>query len=228
MAIHKVRKVDVGVEVYDQMREMIFKNVWKSGDRLPSENELAEAFGVSRVTIRQALIKLNASGLIRTRQGEGSFVQELSVGLKLNELLPSIYLSDDSVRDVWEFRMMTEGETAALAAKRATDEDVRELWNAYEKLKDQRDDLDAYIGNDFHFHRLLTTIVCNKLITQVHYLLRDVLKETMKKITLKIGRENGIEYHRQIIEAVEAHDSEKAKALMNEHLSHALKLFENL
>ena len=124
--------------------------------------------------------------------------------------------------------MMTEGETAALAAKRATDEDVRELWNAYEKLKDQRDDLDAYIGNDFHFHRLLTTIVCNKLITQVHYLLRDVLKETMKKITLKIGRENGIEYHRQIIEAVEAHDSEKAKALMNEHLSHALKLFENL
>lgn len=228
MAIHKVRKVDVGAEVYDQMREMIFKNVWKSGDRLPSENELAEAFGVSRVTIRQALIKLNASGLIRTRQGEGSFVQELSVGLKLNELLPSIYLSDDSVRDVWEFRMMTEGETAALAAKRATDEDVRLLWNAYEKLKDQRDDLDAYIGNDFHFHRLLTTIVGNKLITQVHYLLRDVLKETMKKITLKIGRENGIEYHRRIIEAVEAHDSEKAKALMNEHLSHALKLFENL
>lgn len=228
MAIHKVRKVDVGAEVYDQMREMIFKNVWKSGDRLPSENELAEAFGVSRVTIRQALIKLNASGLIRTRQGEGSFVQELSVGLKLNELLPSIYLSDDSVRDVWEFRMMTEGETAALAAKRATDEDVRLLWNAYEKLKDQRDDLDAYIGNDFHFHRLLTTIVGNKLITQVHYLLRDVLKETMKKITLKIGPENGIEYHRRIIEAVEAHDSEKAKALMNEHLSHALKLFENL
>ena len=228
MAIHKVRKVDVGAEVYDQMREMIFKNVWKSGDRLPSENELAEAFGVSRVTIRQALIKLNASGLIRTRQGEGSFVQELSVGLKLNELLPSIYLSDDSVRDVWEFRMMTEGETAALAAKRATDEDVRLLWNAYEKLKDQRDDLDAYIGNDFHFHRLLTTIVGNKLITQVHYLLRDVLKETMKKITLKIGPENGIEYHRRIIEAVEANDSEKAKALMNEHLSHALKLFENL
>lgn len=226
MAIHKVRKVDVGAEVYDQMREMIFNSVWKPGERLPSENELAEAFGVSRVTIRQALIKLNASGLIRTRQGEGSFVQELSVGLKLNELLPSIYLNDRAVRDVWEFRMMTEGETAYLVAQRASEADIRELWEAYDSFREQQDDLDVYIGNDFRFHRMLTTIVGNQLLTQVHYLLRDVLKETMKRITVKVGRENGLLYHRRIIEAIEAHDAAQAKALMVDHLSHALKLFE--
>ncbi|HPG85321.1 MAG TPA: hypothetical protein PLQ29_01370, partial [Spirochaetales bacterium] len=54
------------------------------------------------------------------------------------------------------------------------------------------------------FHRMLTTIVGNQLLTQVHYLLRDVLKETMKRITVKVGRENGLLYHRRIIEAIEA------------------------
>ncbi len=226
MAIRKIRKNDVSTQVYDQMREMILRNVWKPGDRLPSENELAESFGVSRVTIRQALLKMNTFGLIRTRQGEGSFVQEMGVGIKLNELVPSIYLSENAVRDVWEFRMMTEVETVALATKRATAEDIRELWESYERLKDQRDDLEDYINNDFRFHRMLTTIVGNQLVTQLHYLLRDILKETMRKITLKIGRDNGIEYHRRIIEAIEARDAEKARKLMNDHLAESLKLFE--
>ena len=226
MAIRKIRKNDVSTQVYDQMREMILRNVWKPGDRLPSENELAESFGVSRVTIRQALLKMNTFGLIRTRQGEGSFVQEMGVGIKLNELVPSIYLSENAVRDVWEFRMMTEVETVALATKRATAEDIRELWESYERLKDQRDDLEDYINNDCRFHRMLTTIVGNQLVTQLHYLLRDILKETMRKITLKIGRDNGIEYHRRIIEAIEARDAEKARKLMNDHLAESLKLFE--
>ena len=225
MAIRKIRKNDVSTQVYDQMREMILRNVWKPGDRLPSENELAESFGVSRVTIRQALLKMNTFGLIRTRQGEGSFVQEMGVGIKLNELVPSIYLSENAVRDVWEFRMMTEVETVALATKRATAEDIRELWESYERLKDQRDDLEDYINNDFRFHRMLTTIVGNQLVTQLHYLLRDILKETMRKITLKIGRDNGIEYHRRIIEAIEARDAEKARKLMNDLLAVSLKLF---
>ncbi|MEA5067492.1 MAG: FadR/GntR family transcriptional regulator, partial [Christensenellaceae bacterium] len=220
------RKNDVSTQVYDQMREMILRNVWKPGDRLPSENELAESFGVSRVTIRQALLKMNTFGLIRTRQGEGSFVQEMGVGIKLNELVPSIYLNENAVRDVWEFRMMTEVETVALATKRATAEDIRQLWASYERLKDQRDDLEDYISNDFQFHRMLTTIVGNQLVTQLHYLLRDILKETMRKITLKIGRDNGIEYHRRIIEAIEARDAQMARKLMTDHLAESLKLFE--
>ena len=63
MGIVPIKKVNVGQMVFDQMQELLIRGEWKPGDRLPSENELAEMFNVSRITIRQALQKLSVLGL---------------------------------------------------------------------------------------------------------------------------------------------------------------------
>ena len=73
MAIKKVVKSSVSQQVFDQLREQILSGSWKPGQKLPSENELAAQFGVSRVTVRNALQKLSGLGLLETRFGEGSF-----------------------------------------------------------------------------------------------------------------------------------------------------------
>jgi GntR family transcriptional repressor for pyruvate dehydrogenase complex len=78
MEIEKIKRVNIGDQVYEKLQKMIFDGNWKSGDKLPSENVLAESFGVSRMTIRQELQKLVAIGLVETRIGEGSYVKELS------------------------------------------------------------------------------------------------------------------------------------------------------
>ena len=80
MGIVPIKKVNVGQMVFDQMQELLIRGEWKPGDRLPSENELAEMFNVSRITIRQALQKLSVLGLVETRFGEGSVVKTFDVG----------------------------------------------------------------------------------------------------------------------------------------------------
>ncbi len=226
MDFKKIDRVSVSSQVYDQMRQMILEGKWKPGDRIPSENELAEAFGVSRVSIRHALQKLGAIGLVETKLGDGSYVCQLTMGANMNQLIPAIYLSEDSIREVLEFRIMTEVEAAALAATRATKEDINKLRACYEKMLESQDDLRGCVYLDFHFHRLIMSISRNSVAVQVHYILREVLQETMVAITKQVGNRSGKKYHKLIIDAIARHDSEDARQYMKEHLVETLKLYD--
>ena len=194
MEIEKVKRVNIGDQVYDRLQKMIFDGTWKSGDKLPSENVLAESFGVSRMTIRQELQKLVAIGLVETRIGEGSFVKELSFAIYMNGMIPAIYLGDRSVLDAMEFRIMTEVETAGMAARKATEEEDCRLIceDAMKKMMDNIDDIEEYVTLDFHFHRLICSIAGNSIVIQAHYLLRNVLQDVILNLTKKIGPSNGV------------------------------------
>ena len=103
MGIVPIKKVNVGQMVFDQMQELLIRGEWKPGDRLPSENELADMFNVSRITIRQALQKLSVLGLVETRFGEGSFVKKFDIGENMNALVPMLYLDKSSNLQVFVF-----------------------------------------------------------------------------------------------------------------------------
>ena len=122
MALHPVSRVKLSTQIENQLKDQILTGKWKPGERLPSENELAEIFQVSRVSIRQALQALSAQGLIETRIGDGSFISQPSIGTFMQDVIPDVYLADDSLRAVLEFRRVFEGPVAELAATRATDE----------------------------------------------------------------------------------------------------------
>lgn len=77
MVIKPINKVNVSEQVFSQLKKAIVEGVWKPGDKIPSENELASSFGVSRMTVRQSLQKLIALGLIETKLGDGSYVRVL-------------------------------------------------------------------------------------------------------------------------------------------------------
>lgn len=224
--IEKIKRVNVSAEVYDQLRIMIFNGNWKSGDKLPSENDLAEMFGVSRITIRQALQKLGAIGLVETRVGEGSFVRELDSGIIMNDLIPALYLEGISMQDVFEFRIMTEVDTAGIAAKKSTPEQVEELKLCYDQMLESKGDLSKYVDLDFHFHRLIISIAGNALVKRVHYILREILRDNIINFTRKNGSEGGVYYHKRIIEAIEQHDAEAARANMREHLTETMERYQ--
>ena len=69
MNLKAVKKVNIGDQVYNQMKDQIMSGVWVPGEKIPSENQLMEVFGVSRGTVRQAIQKLSAVGLLETRRG---------------------------------------------------------------------------------------------------------------------------------------------------------------
>ena len=124
MGIKPIKKVRVGEQVFRQMKGLLISGEWRPGDKLPSETELAEQFGISRITVRQALQRLSALNLIETRLGEGSFVKTVEIDQPLDNLISIAYLGTKTQSQVLEFRTILEVASAGLAAIRAGDEDL--------------------------------------------------------------------------------------------------------
>ncbi len=122
----KSKKTSAADAVFEALRSQISSGVWKVGDRLPSEGELAERYGVNRLTVRVALQKLNALGVVETRAGAGTHVIEFDFENYLR-MASKFYGRGDMLQEVTEFRNHLEIECARLACERATDEDLAEL-----------------------------------------------------------------------------------------------------
>jgi GntR family transcriptional repressor for pyruvate dehydrogenase complex len=225
LALHAIKRTNISEQVFNQMKQQLLEGAWIAGQKLPSENELAEAFGVSRITVRQALQKLTVLGLIETRLGEGSFVKEFTPGTYMNAMIPAMYLSSSSVEEVLEFRLIMEVETAGIAALKATDEDIEKLSSSLARMEAYCNDINRYTREDFRFHMILAEITKNSLVIRLMELLTDILEATIQNVTKIIGDEIGLKYHRLILEAVTNHDYDMAKTAMHDHVETTLKNF---
>ncbi len=215
--IRPIRKTHVTEEVFLQMKQMIIDKNWKPGDKLPSEHELCELFGVSRGTIRNALQKLATLGLIETRVGEGSFITEIDNTAPLNNLVPTVYFEDD-MEAILEFRREIETGTAALAATKANKEDIKELRTILKDMEDLQDDLDKLYIADLNFHYKIAQISRNPLIIKTYEIMDDVYSTHMKRMVKKMGGSYGMYYHKKIVDAIETGDVDKAREYMRQHI----------
>lgn len=230
MSIRPIVKETVSDKVYGQLRDNLINGTWKPGDKIPSENELSEAFGVSRVTVRQALSKLITLGLIETRLGEGSYVKEIKPGIYINEMIPHMYLGKESIKEVMEFRQVIEVATVGIAAKKIEEKDTKVLRNIWEQMKEasKREEFDKYVEEDLEFHSYISSITKNSMIIQLNYIVKEIIKESIRNVTESIGTENGLKYHERIIKALEEHDEEEAKRWMSEHMSEAKEYYDTM
>lgn len=228
MGIKPIRKVQVGEQVFKQLKELLIEGEWKQGDKLPSENELADLFGVSRITVRQALQKLVALGLLETRLGEGSFVKKVEVENSLNELIPTMYLEDHSMFTVFEFREIIDTESARLAAMRATDEDIKVLEDILGSMVDAKEkaDLKAFAKADLDFHVQIGKMTMNPLIIKTNSILQDILMISMTEVVERLGCEAGLYYHNKMLDAIRRHDAVLAMDLMREHIGKNVEYFD--
>jgi GntR family transcriptional regulator, transcriptional repressor for pyruvate dehydrogenase complex len=221
MKIEPIKRVNVSDQVFKQLKNMLIHGVWKQGEKLPSENELSEQFGVSRITVRQALQKLSVLGLIETRLGEGSFVRMIKPSDSMNALIPSVYLHEQSenfMYEIQEFREIVEIDSTRLAAEKASIEDIKELKVIYNSMKECQDDLKQFAKEDFNFHFKIGLITHNSLLIKTYRILREVLQISMTGIVEEMGCKDGLHYHSELIKAFENNDGAKASEIMREHV----------
>ncbi len=226
MPIKKVVHQSIGEQVFEQLKEQIFNNEWRSGEKIPSENDLAASFGVSRITVRQALQKLMALGLIETRLGEGSFIKEAVPGINMNPLIPMAYLNENPLMELLEYRKVLEGNVAELATQKASEEEVAKLEEAYLLMEQVKDDLQRFSKMDLNFHLLLANMTKNSLIIQTFHIFNDVLNRAFTQIVSKRGNSAGIYYHQLLLEAVKSRNSREAKRIMDEHMQDLYNSFQ--
>ncbi len=228
MALNPIKKESISEQVFEQMKQQIIDREWVSGMKLPSETELGNIFGVSRVTIRQALQKLAVMGLVETRFGEGSFVKEADLGQQVKTaLLPSAYLQPHSTNEVLEFRSVIEVETAGLAARRATDKDIARLKELLARQMDEATrTVTSFAEDDMEFHMTIARSTGNALIIATYEILWDILNSAMYQTVRGFGYGGALPFHQQIIEAIEAHDEHRAIVAMKAHMENNRLLFE--
>lgn len=218
MSLKAVKKVSIGDQVYDQMKEQIMSGSWTFGEKIPSENQLMDIFGVSRGTVRQAIQRLTAVGLMETRRGEGSFVKQLGLSNYFQGAVPAAFLSEEEMKEVFDFRLLFECGVAEMAAENATDDQIHKLEKNYQKMLQNLGNFEKYVEIDFDFHCLLGECTYNTLVRQMYKTIADTLIMSIERATEIVGYEHGRKYHGQILEAIRSHDPVAAREAMRNHV----------
>lgn len=219
----------VADQVFDQLLTQIKQGTWKAGEKLPSESELCATFDVSRISIREAVKQLAAMGLIETRQGEGSFLRQISVGnCAQSALFPMFVMDPPSLLEIIEFRDITEPGAIALAAGRITPEELKELEQYVTDMQNKDIDIREFIDDDLKFHIAISKASHNSFIIKMNDFMFDMLREGMETIVSKLGRSDGIYYHTAILAALKNGSKETAVAIMKEHIERTSQRIKDL
>ena len=187
---------------------------------MPAERELAEQFGVSRTAVREAVKALREKGLVEAYPGKGTFITSGSsnpMRQSLDRMMRSAQV--DATSSLVEVREILEPEIAALAAVRATEENLNSLREAVAVMDAAKRDPDAYIEADLDFHLELAEAAANPLILSLIDSIIGVLREQRMRIfEVDGGPDRGQCHHKKILEAVEHQDAPGAREAMRAHL----------
>ena len=219
----RVQQTGVKDQVFAQLRDGIMDRTWPPGAKIPSENALAAALGVSRGSIREALHMLASLGLLESRHGEGTYVREYTGDFFLNTLFSSLALDKVDILHVLEYRKIAEKGNASLAVERAGSAEIEELERALRAMEEHKDNQRAFAEADLSFHFLLAKATRNPIVMKVNAIIADSLKVSMYGIVESLGPRDGLYYHRRILDAIINRDVPLAEALMEEHIERTIQ-----
>jgi len=209
--------------VLEEIQRLITEGELRPGDRLPSETELAEHFGVGRSSIREAMRVLHLLGVIEVIQGKGTFVRQPSI---LPLMIDWSRIAQMGViAEVMEARQFIEVLLAQLAAERATDEDIEALRAALARSRESISNLESSVQAGVNFHLVLADAAHNQVLALMYRTIRDLYLETARqtRITPEIARDR-LHDHERILQAILDRDPEAAAQAMKEHLEKAYQI----
>ena len=231
LPLKPIKPKRISDQVFEQLRELIFRGQLKPGEQLMPERELAEAMKVSRTTVRNAINKLVVLGLLEQKQGQGSFVRRQDATDK-NVVAMAMETQGATIQDLLEVRMGLECNAATLAARRADDKDVQFLENSLKEMT--RAIRSGRLGTqaDTSFHMAIAYATKNPLQVFIMRNFYDFLfvgiKESLKHLYEVPGNIDLIlEQHTAIFEAIRAHDDQAAHDAMKRHIDFVVNFFKN-
>ncbi|MEY8354565.1 FadR/GntR family transcriptional regulator [Lachnospiraceae bacterium 54-53] len=208
---------NVGDIVYRQLLDRISGGEWKDGDKIPSENELCESMQVGRNTVRQAIQKLSALGIVEARQGEGTFVKKIDTGFYVKILIPSVFLGEQDQVKLFEFEKCIQNGAAVIACNRASDEELGQLAVKLEDMKNAKAARE-FNEKDIDFHVYLAEITHNEMLHKSMQLVKSMLMSGLENIADAYGMQSSIQAHEQIWKALSERNEAEAYKQMNEHM----------
>lgn len=214
-----IKKIRLYEEVVGQLHQLIEEGKLKAGDRLPSERELAETFRVSRTSVREAIKTLETEGFVLTRPGSGTFIAGVNVEAIIPPLASLLSQGKDALLDLFEMRALVEPGIAALAAERATPEDIVRLKEIFQAQAEQIKRGASGVDTDAEFHFAIGQATHNPALHRLVSAIMDILKPIREQSLQTPGRaQKSLASHRELLAAIERHDPVLAQRAMQHHI----------
>jgi GntR family transcriptional repressor for pyruvate dehydrogenase complex len=220
--LEPVGRTSVVESVIEQLEALIFGG-FEPGETLPSEGKLAEALGVSRLTVREATRTLEARGLLEIKQGRRPTVAAPNGGLVGDFFKIAVRRDPRALLDLIEVRRALEVHIATLAARRATKGDVADMEMSIAAMRTGGDESEAFHAADVRFHENLAAASGNRLLVFLIEAFAEPLRESrLRSFAGHRARGGGIEdviqQHQTILDAVKARSPKAAAEAMRYHL----------
>lgn len=221
-ALSRVARKPLYEQLVEHLRAYVVEAGLSAGDRLPSERELSERLGVSRASLRQAIVALEVQGILEVKHGEGTFLRAARV-----DTLPIAKLTDLKRRlpDILDAREAIEVKLAELAAERRTESDLAALYAALAEM--QREIANGRTGEqgDRKFHQSVVQAAHSEVLARMHTFLLEDIEHLSHETADQIGPpQTLLEQDRRIGEAITAGEGLAAAAAMKDHLKTTARL----
>jgi len=231
VSVKPARRANLPASIASQLRGQILRGELGPGAQLPGHRQLASIYSDSVGYVREAIIMLNSAGLIETRAGRGTYVVDSSVPAETTALAPSLQRKE--VEELTEARRVIEVRLAALAAERATPEQVAALRRAVERMEETAANPYDYPEADVEFHLALAEAAGNRYLLRAMLDIRSLLRQDMELGAEAAIRRFGdlrisVESHRRLVEAIEARDAGAAGEVADEIVSRNQKFVVGL
>lgn len=229
----QVKPKKISDQVFEQLRDMIFRGQLKPSDQLPPERELADQMGVSRPTVRNAVGRLVSLGLVDQRQGQGTFVANHHAGGARNPLGLMIEGQAVSLTQLLEVRLGLECNSAVLAARRADEEDIALLERSLAQMSDQINEGGLGSSEDVYFHMRIAYATKNPLQVQLMKHFYDYMAAGIRE-NLQILYQDAVNVdlvhhqHERVLKAIREHDTHAAFDYMRSHINFVTDYFKRL
>lgn len=215
-------------EIIDQVKGLISEGQLNPGDRLISEREMADRLKVGRSAVREAFRALEAMGIIEIRQGEGTFVREVSTD-SLAEVLALFLMTErDTTRELLELRKILEVEAAGLASLRHTEEELKKMGDALKQMEEDITSGDLGQQADWVFHYAVAEASHNSLMVRLMDSISDTMRRVLGTARQELYRTPGtpqrlLKEHQTVFRAIKNGQDKEARRAMFDHLDRVEK-----
>lgn len=228
--IEPIIKSNVVDQIFNKMMGMIVSGKWKVGEKINSENELKEQLNVSRNSIRQAIHRMSALGLLESKQGEGTYVKKIDLSFYMNILIPTTVLGTDDAIMIFHLQRAIQVESAHQVCEHRTDKQAEQLFSYVDIMKKSyaASDKIGYLTADLDYHALFVTMTGNHLFIKLTEIIRQMLYYTLRDIVFHYDSINSINYHEKVAEAVQLRDRTEVIHLMKGHMDDVIMMMSHL
>lgn len=207
-------------QVVEYIQSRIQAGIWTQGMKISTETQLQQETGFGKATVREAVEKLVAMGILKKRQGDGTYVEEYDAGSLLNQLKPEMMLNQHDIITILEFWEIVEPACVSMFIEHCDEKQLEKLTELLETMREHQLDQNnaVFYEADRDFHMEIAKGTGNSILIRVMEILNEENTKYHYTANKTIGAKSGVEEHEWVLNAIRKKDAELAGLLMKRHI----------